>query len=683
MRSLRDISIRSKLTLIIMLTCGVALLLGVVALAARYAVAAQDSLVRHMTILTEMAAKNSTSALAFNDAEWAGKTLAALTVDPAVIRADILDARGKPFAGFSTPRGSGKKTGPANEYLDPPTAESSSRHYGLLLLTDTLRISRPIVLDGEQIGTIIVQANLEQLRSDLLLDTFVIALVVMAAGLVALLFASRLQKIVSEPIRRLAMTMKQVSLVKDYSRRVSGTGNDELGSLICGFNEMLDQIQSRDEALQHSREQLMAAQYIAELGNWEWDIGTNRIHLSSEACNVLTWSVGADAVSFDAFLERVHEADREWVSDALVAAASKGLALDIEHRILTDDGTLRHVHQRGKVYAKANNQPARFIATVQNISARVKVEEDLRVAAKALENTVDSVMVMNPERQIVWVNTAFTLMTGYAREDILGQSPDLLNSDRHPDVFYTDIWNQVDAASQWQGEIWSRRRNGEIYPQRLSISQIRDAAGRVTHFVSVGNDISQYKQYETRLEFLAHHDTLTQLANRGQFETRLREAVERAARHGTAGGVMFIDLDHFKAVNDSFGHAVGDQLLRAAAARIRQCIRESDIVARLGGDEFAIILDGLATTPVATKIAENLVAALAKPFTIDGHKLSISASIGVSCYPADGLDADTLLLNADLAMYRIKEEGRNGYRFYSSEMKQGAVEKSVAAEHPQ
>lgn len=648
-----------------MMTCGVALALGAVALAVRYAAAEQKHLSQHMAILTRIVATNSTSALVFKDPEWARQTLAALDADPDVSSADVYDVQGKLFASFRAQREFDENSGVAKEYLDPPAAGGDHEPSGPLLMADTLRISRPIVLDGESIGTIVLTADLEQMRTSLQLDAFAIALIIMVSGLVALLFASRLQKIVSGPISRLATTMKHVSVVKDYSQRVASDGDDELGSLICGFNEMLDQIQLRDEKLQHSREQLMLAQQIAQLGNLQWDAKDDRILLSDEACRVFGATSEVSELTFESFLCRVHGLDRAWIRGALVTALSENSQLDIEYRIVTDDGTIRYVHQLGKAYTDSSTQKSGIVGTVQNVSERVKAEEDLRIAAKALENTVDSVMVMDTGRRIVWVNKAFTLLTGYASDSVLGRDPELLKSDRHQDAFYEDLWRQVSEAGQWQGEVWGRRKNGEVFPQRVSISQIKDADDHVSHYVSVSNDISTYKQYETQLKFLAHHDTLTHLVNRGQFETRLREAVSHASRCGTMVGMMFVDLDHFKAVNDTFGHAVGDQLLRAAAERIRQCVRESDIVARLGGDEFAILLDGLSATSIAKKIAGNLVTALASSFNIAGHKLNISASIGISCYPDDGIDADTLLLNADLAMYRIKEEGRNGFRFFS------------------
>lgn len=535
MRVFQSISLRSKLTLIIMVTCGVALTLGVTALAVRYTAAAQDNLARHMAILTKIVAANSASALAFKDAESAGQTLAALNVAPEVIAADIYDTHGKLFASFHVRPGLARKNSDTKESLAPQgMATDDAERYDLLLVTDTLRISRPIILDDERIGMIVLEADLQPLRDSLLMDAIVMTLIVITAGLIALLFASQLQKVISEPIRRLVAMMKHVSAVKDYSQRVRSTGNDELGTLTRGFNEMLDQIELRDGQLQRSREQLMTAQRIAQLGNWEWNSKDGHILLSEEASRVFGIAGKPGALTFASFLECVHDTDRKRVRDTLIATFSSGTALDIQYRIVADDGSTRYVRQLGRTCVTTPDY-SRVEGTVQNVTDRAKAEEDLRIVAKALENTVDAVIVMDPDRKIVWVNPAFNLMSGYDREEILGKDPDLLQSDRHTAAFYEDIWAQVATTGQWKGEIWSRHKSGKIYPRRVSISQIKDPAGHVSHFVSVSNDISEYKQHETRLEFLAHHDPLTQLANRGQFETRFREAVARASRYGTKG----------------------------------------------------------------------------------------------------------------------------------------------------
>lgn len=665
MRSFRDLPIRSKLTLVIMATCSVAMVLGTIVLALRYTAAEQDNLAAHVDILAKVTATNSTSALAFKDPSGAVQTLAALEADPVVLGADIHDARGQLFARFRSPRGGAEVHPAGRSGAAPPAVTSGAQRQHFAFLADSLHAAHPIVLDGERIGTLVIEADLRPLRARLLLDAGAIGLVVLVAGLVALLLATRLQKLISEPISRLAATMRHVSEVNDYTQRVTGAGNDELGAMVSGFNRMLDQIQLRDEALGRSREQLLSAQRIARLGNWEWNAQQRGLCLSAEARRVLGMGDEPGMLTLDAFVERVYEADRAGVRRALEASLSDGALLDIEHRILADDGTVEFVHQRGQVCGDVRAGRSSFAGTVQNVSERARAQQELRITASALENTADSVVVVDADRRIAWINKAFGAMTGYARDEVVGRPLDLLRSGRHPAAFYDEMWRQVSVAGQWRGEAWSRRRNGEVYPQRLSISRIMDQSEHATHYVCVAIDISQYKRYEERLKFLAHHDTLTQLPNRGQFETRLPEAIARAQRDTTMGCVMFVDLDHFKSVNDSRGHADGDRLLRAAAARIRTCVRTIDVVARLGGDEFAVLLEGLTCTDDAREIAAKLVAALARPFDLGGPEIHISGSIGVGFFPQDGADAQTVLESADQAMYDIKARGRNGFRFFA------------------
>lgn len=295
-------------------------------------------------------------------------------------------------------------------------------------------------------------------------------------------------------------------------------------------------------------------------------------------------------------------------------------------------------------------------------------EEQSRLAANALENTAEGVMIFDANRRIVSVNKAFTSITGYAPDEAIGRDPEFLRSSEHDDAFYAELWGVIHETGLWKGEMWRRRKNGEIYPEWRSITAVKGQEGKVSHYVAVFDDISQVKQDKARLEFMAHHDALTHLPNRTLFHDRLEEALHRARRHGTLVGVLFLDLDHFKNINDSLGHGVGDMLLQSVTTRLKTCVRDSDTVSRFGGDEFAILLDELREPQDAAKVAEKLRDALTKPFTLDGHELFISASIGISCFPEDGEDAQTLLKNADVAMYRAKEMGRNTYQFFSTEM---------------
>jgi diguanylate cyclase (GGDEF)-like protein/PAS domain S-box-containing protein len=309
-----------------------------------------------------------------------------------------------------------------------------------------------------------------------------------------------------------------------------------------------------------------------------------------------------------------------------------------------------------------------LIGINRDITERRRAEEQLRVAASALESTAEGVMICDAERRVVSVNKAFTQITGYAPQEVLGLRPGFMRSARHGDEFYEQIWRQIAETGRWQGEVWRRRKNGETYPEWRSISAVEDETGTTTHHVMVFTDVSRFKQDEARLEFLAHHDPLTGLPNRALFRDRCQAALLRARRRETRLGLMFIDLDHFKQINDSLGHDVGDLLLQSVAERLRECVRESDTVARLGGDEFTILLDELQESEGAARIAEKLLAALTIPFALGGHELFTSASVGISFYPSDGDDVQALLKNADAAMYRAKSLGRNTYQFFAAEM---------------
>jgi diguanylate cyclase (GGDEF)-like protein/PAS domain S-box-containing protein len=303
--------------------------------------------------------------------------------------------------------------------------------------------------------------------------------------------------------------------------------------------------------------------------------------------------------------------------------------------------------------------------------------EQLRVAANALDNTVEGVMITNAERRIVSVNKSFTDITGYTAEEALGRTEVFLRASEDDAAFYAEVWDVVQKNGRWQGEVKRRRKNGEIFPQLHSISTVRDASGKTTHYVTVFSDISLSKENEARLEFLAHHDALTRLPNRALFHDRFQEALHRARRHGNPVGLMFIDLDQFKTINDSLGHETGDLLLQAAARRLEECVRETDTVARFGGDEFTILLDEITDSKDAVTVATKMLEALARPFVLAERELFISGSIGITCYPDDGGEVQVLLKNADAAMYRAKQQGRNNYQFFSADMNAHALENLV------
>lgn len=293
--------------------------------------------------------------------------------------------------------------------------------------------------------------------------------------------------------------------------------------------------------------------------------------------------------------------------------------------------------------------------------------QKLQLAANAMQNTIEGIIITDSTNCIVCVNKAFTDITGFSREDVLGKNPGLLSSGYHDKTFYTEMWKSLQQQGHWEGEISNRRKNGETYTELLSISAIRSEDGTINNYVGVFNDISQTKHYEKRLEYLAHHDPLTDLPNRSLLHDRLEEAVVRAQRGNTLMFVLFIDLDRFKMINDSLGHGIGDRVLQVVAARLKNTIRDTDTVARLGGDEFTIILEQMHSSDDAAILAQKILDSLLIPLVIEEHHLFTSASIGISCYPRDGKDVATLLKYADTALYRAKEE-RNKFKFFSGIM---------------
>lgn len=293
---------------------------------------------------------------------------------------------------------------------------------------------------------------------------------------------------------------------------------------------------------------------------------------------------------------------------------------------------------------------------------------ELELNAKVFENGLEGILITDAAGIILRVNSAFTEITGYEMEEALGRTPRLMKSDHHDRAFFNELWRALREDGRWEGEIWNRRKNGEGFTAWESIAAVRDPQGRIQNFVAVFRDITESKANQEQIRRLAQFDTLTGLPNRHLLHDRLSHALGIARRSDKSLAVMFIDLDHFKTLNDSLGHVAGDQLLYQAADRMRGVLREVDTCARLGGDEFVVLLEEVNDPPHPEVVAHRLLDELALPFRINGVATTIGASIGISLFPKDGDDLETLLKHADTAMYRIKERGRNGYCFFDEEM---------------
>ncbi|MHB9037297.1 MAG: sensor domain-containing protein [Armatimonadota bacterium] len=310
-----------------------------------------------------------------------------------------------------------------------------------------------------------------------------------------------------------------------------------------------------------------------------------------------------------------------------------------------------------------------------DITERRKSEDVLRMQTSAMNAASDQIVITDIDGNIEFVNPAFVRETGYTLDEVRGKNTRILSSGKHDHEFYADLWETIRAGNTWHGEITNRRKDGAICVEDVSITPVKGDDGLIKHYVAIKRDVTDKKVYEEQLDYLAYHDPLTGLPNRLMFSDRLTQTLARSRQKDELLAIMFLDLDRFKFINDSLGHNVGDLLLKAVAERLTQTLRKVDTLARMGGDEFTVIVSDVSGLDDAMLAAERIVTALSEPFLIENHELFVSTSIGVSLYPSDGRNAETLVKNADTAMYRAKEQGRNNYQFYTESLNVAAVEK--------
>jgi diguanylate cyclase (GGDEF)-like protein/PAS domain S-box-containing protein len=314
-------------------------------------------------------------------------------------------------------------------------------------------------------------------------------------------------------------------------------------------------------------------------------------------------------------------------------------------------------------------------ALVSDMTDNKRNEFELRYLSQAVEQSPAAVIITDPGGNIQYVNEKFTEMTGYAREEVIGEHTGVLESEGSTSLEPSDLWDTIRAGNVWRGERHDKKKNGELYWMESVITPIRDENGSITHFLAIQEDITLRKQYEEQLVQQANYDKLTGLPNRLLGAERLTKALQKSNRRGTNAALLFIDLDGFKKINDSLGHSTGDRLLQDTATRLTESIRAADTVARWGGDEFLVVLPDLPTSESAELVAQKLIEVCSSPYELDGYELTVTASIGITVCPLDGTNATELMRNADAAMYAAKESGRNTYRFFTRELNESAVER--------
>lgn len=425
---------------------------------------------------------------------------------------------------------------------------------------------------------------------------------------------------------------------------------------------------SAEASLREHDEMLKESQFIAGLGSYVLDFRTGLW----ESSEMLDYLLGIDeryVRSVEGWERLIHPDDRAMMDDYFKKeVVGQHKEFSKEYRIIrVDDKTERWVQGLGRLECSGQGELLKMTGTIQDITTRKLAEAAMTKLSFAVEQSPNSIVITDLEANIEYVNRAYTKITGYRPEEVMGRNPRILQSGKTPKAVYDDMWAHLTRGEGWAGELFNRRKDGSEYVEFAKISPVRQENGQITHYLAIKEDLTEKRSAAERIDRLSHFDQLTGLPNLGQLKERFKYAISLAQRSGESLAVIFLDLDHFKDINDTLGHSVGDQVLMEIGKRIKESLREEDAVSRQGGDEFILLLPGTDAEGAAL-VASKLMEVVAHPIQVVQHDLITTASIGIAIYPHDGENLEILSKNADTAMYRVKQELRNGFRFFTQEM---------------
>ncbi|EJN6826489.1 diguanylate cyclase [Vibrio cidicii] len=523
--------------------------------------------------------------------------------------------------------------------------------------------------EGALLGHVKVYGSGEELQQEkrnLLLNSLLTALGLLLMQTV--LSATLIQWILTRPLQRITNTLVERDADGLPTAKVHSSSYTELSVLTDTVNEMLDVICKTRDNLRAQTERLENVIEGTDAGTWYWNIQTGKTEFNPRWAEIIGYQLHElEPVSIQTWFALLHPEDVKKSEKKLQAHfAGEREYYQCEVRMRHRDGHWVWVMDRGKVALwDESGKPLEMFGTHIDISEDKAREQQLALAADVYKYVHEGILIANSRGLIVDVNRAFSQITGYSREEVIGQSPKMLKSGIHDRAFYHSIWRTLHLEGCWRGEIWNKRKNGEIYPELLTISRVSDPVEDV-RYVALFSDISALKEHEYQLEKIAHYDALTKLPNRLLLQERLNASMLNAKKYGRAIALLFIDLDGFKDVNDQYGHSAGDEVLCIMAQRMKTITREEDTLARFGGDEFIVILSDIDDKHRTTQIVARLLSSIAKPLHVSEYEMSLSASIGISLYPENrDISADTLIQQADQAMYQAKLAGKNGYYFFA------------------
>lgn len=429
-----------------------------------------------------------------------------------------------------------------------------------------------------------------------------------------------------------------------------------------------------EKALSDSEQRLRLAMEAANMGNWELTKTNNEKQMlyAGQADRIFGYPEQTFTGTREQFMRLVNTEDQTHVSTSIDRSIAGNAIIDVEFRRARDASNHQWLRLQGKVLHQDRHDHLRVIGVIQNISERKQSELRLQQAATVFEATQDGIMILDLHGCVIACNRSFTTMSGYESTEMLGCLPYFLRHDALRRGQPSELQKVFQTGGQWRGEIQTRRKDGSELPTLTTIVPVTDASHKLSHYVLVVTDLSAVRSAEKKLQYLAHHDPLTDLPNRLLTIERLQQALLRGKRHTESVAVLFIDLDHFKWINDSLGHNAGDFLLQNIAARMKTCLRTDDTIGRLGGDEFLVVLDPVDSAQNVVLVAQKLIGIICQPLVIEHNTVEVTCSIGISMFPDDGASSEDLIRAADTAMYVAKERGRNCYEFFAPVMMEKA-----------
>ena len=475
------------------------------------------------------------------------------------------------------------------------------------------------------------------------------------------------RRYIVQPILRIAEAAKRIS-GGDFTQRLEIRTRDELSVLVHTFNQMAAQTEQSMSALNLRRR--YAENIIASLPAGMLVVNdTLKVRSVNRSFREMFGLKNGEDVSGRELGDLLPLPDLRQQAQAVLAG---GMALRSLEAALGEKWLRLTITGIRLAEEEEEEEEVLLLVVVEDITELKRANDTLRVAAATFESQ-EAILITDPDSNILRVNQAFERLSGYRAEEMIGQNPRILKSGRHDAAFYQAMWSDLLSTGKWSGEVWDKRKNGEIYPKYMTTTAVYDDNHQVTHYVAVSSDISERKQAEADIHQLAFYDPLTNLPNRRLLLDRLQQAMAVSMRNGRYGALLFLDMDHFKTINDTQGHAIGDLLLIEVARRLQTCVREGDSVARLGGDEFVVVLEELSGEPdeAATQtelVAEKIRNELGQPYMLKDYEYHTTPSIGISLFRGHLESADDLLKQADIAMYQAKTSGRNTLRFFDPDM---------------